>query len=78
VHPPVRSRRPEFPADLAVGLVGAGLVLPLEAWLLRSGGLETLAVTTVLLLGLGLSIVYKILEQHEASIDIKSIEWTAH
>ncbi len=44
------------PADVTAGVVGACLVMPLELWLVRAGGLATIGVAAVLLLAAGLAI----------------------
>lgn len=56
MRPARESARPEFPADLAVGLAGALLLLPVEAFAVREGGAEVVAVAAALLGGLGLAI----------------------
>lgn len=56
MQPAARQRRPDFPADLAVGLAGAMLLLPAEAMAIADGGSETIAVAAALLAGLGLAI----------------------
>ncbi|HET6583846.1 MAG TPA: sulfatase-like hydrolase/transferase [Nannocystaceae bacterium] len=56
MQPAARQRRPDFPADLAVGLAGALLLLPGEALAIADGGVETVAVAATLLGGLGLAI----------------------
>jgi len=54
--PAQRNLRPDFPADLAVGLAGAMLLLPVEALAIREGGGDAIAVAAALLGGLGLAV----------------------
>ncbi len=56
MRPTRDSAQPEFPADLAVGLAGALLLLPIEAFAVRDGGAPVVAVAAALLGGLGLAI----------------------
>ncbi|HWB78669.1 MAG TPA: sulfatase-like hydrolase/transferase, partial [Nannocystaceae bacterium] len=44
------------PADVATGLVGACLVVPLELWLVREGGADTIGTALVLMLAAGLAV----------------------